>query len=728
MSSANTITGGGADLTAPSSRTGLVSPLNPSVAAFEYTSPSSSVPSSPSRASVDGDEDNATALKRHLSYYFSDQNLAKDAFLVSHMNADMYVPCTLVASFRAIKSRTTDLVLVVEVLRTLDNVEVDDEGTMVRPKNYMLLQSPRGTLIVQDVPTKIKKAGGKVKKLFQGGPNPVTIQADTVGRWFVTFEGGEEASQTALKLLEGKSIDGNLVSASIKVQGPLLRGGGVMAPAFSQAGAQMVPNQGMVGMPFPGYFDPQAQAFAFYGQQPVMSPYAYAYAPGMVPSYQAGAPVGMVPGQGMNFARMNPAQFQPNQSGGSAQQQVAGNNRRTTAANGSGRQDQSRRQSGNRNGNNTNQPNQPQQPSQHSQAKHRRSSSTGSDTSHSSKDNANTNSNSGSRKGKSNTRPDNSAAAHVPKNKKPTKPAATDTAQQIAPTKKKKEPVKQPAPELALNNFPSLGGKPSSSSKDAPIGWGSSGGENFADIAKRKMPGSPTRDPKPPSVPPSTNTASVSGGNNASTTAAPAKKPAAAKGPGDKKTGSGSGSDTPASLPKLSVVDTSFAIPPNTSQPPTHSVPADKPTPAAAKPVQAPPKVKTAPAPKKPAWGKPPTKPSAAAIVPGRVSISDTTISAPKPAPTPSISQASSATTTSAVKKASHVKKSDAGVAQPKAPVAVEKAPAKKADVPTGIASVTNAEPKQPLAGTTEAPKSVWGQSAGRKPSFAEMLKAKNNS
>lgn len=56
-------------------------------------------------------------LKNQLEYYFSQENLAVDAYLVSQMDSDQFVPIATVASFSQVKQLTTDLQLVVEVLK-----------------------------------------------------------------------------------------------------------------------------------------------------------------------------------------------------------------------------------------------------------------------------------------------------------------------------------------------------------------------------------------------------------------------------------------------------------------------------------------------------------------------------------------------------------------------------------------------------------------------------------
>ena len=63
------------------------------------------------------------ALAAQLEYYFSRENLANDAYLVSQMDGDQYVPIWTVANFNQIKKLTTDIKLITEVLKESPNVQ-----------------------------------------------------------------------------------------------------------------------------------------------------------------------------------------------------------------------------------------------------------------------------------------------------------------------------------------------------------------------------------------------------------------------------------------------------------------------------------------------------------------------------------------------------------------------------------------------------------------------------
>ncbi len=82
----------------------------------------------PTVQSPTGDAPSLERLKQllaaQLEYYFSRDNLANDAYLVSQMDGDQYVPIWTVANFNQIKKLTTDIKLITEVLKESPNVQV----------------------------------------------------------------------------------------------------------------------------------------------------------------------------------------------------------------------------------------------------------------------------------------------------------------------------------------------------------------------------------------------------------------------------------------------------------------------------------------------------------------------------------------------------------------------------------------------------------------------------
>lgn len=76
------------------------------------------------------------------------QNLVNDTFLVSHMDSQMYVPISLIASFKRVREWTSDINLVVKTLRESSAVIVDESGTKVKPN----ISQERNTIILRDMP------------------------------------------------------------------------------------------------------------------------------------------------------------------------------------------------------------------------------------------------------------------------------------------------------------------------------------------------------------------------------------------------------------------------------------------------------------------------------------------------------------------------------------------------------------------------------------------------
>jgi hypothetical protein len=58
-------------------------------------------------------------LKRQLEYYFSPENLSIDSYLISQMDAEQYVPISIIARFNKVKNLTDSLELIIDVLKGL---------------------------------------------------------------------------------------------------------------------------------------------------------------------------------------------------------------------------------------------------------------------------------------------------------------------------------------------------------------------------------------------------------------------------------------------------------------------------------------------------------------------------------------------------------------------------------------------------------------------------------
>jgi hypothetical protein len=173
-------------------------------------------PAQPAEPKLEGQE-LFNALQNQLEFYFSRQNLSTDAYLISQMNSQKYVPVDVIANFRKVKSMTEDKELLVQVMRTCKNLVANEEGTMVRPN----LKMERNTLILRDIPSSTPLE--EVKAIFDDKCGKVVnIRSDVGDTWFVTFETQDQCMDTCLHL-SNKTFKGNRIACRVKSEN-LLRG------------------------------------------------------------------------------------------------------------------------------------------------------------------------------------------------------------------------------------------------------------------------------------------------------------------------------------------------------------------------------------------------------------------------------------------------------------------------------------------------------------------------
>ncbi|XP_051518973.1 la-related protein 4-like isoform X3 [Myxocyprinus asiaticus] len=151
------------------------------------------------------------SLKKELEFCFSRENLSKDLYLISQMDSDQFVPIWTIASMEDIKVLTTDMDLILDVLRSSPMVQVDEKGEKVRPNHK------RCIIILREVPetTPVEE----VEALFKNDncPKVISVEFAHNNNWYITFQSDTDAQQAYRYLREEvKTFQGKPIMARIK--------------------------------------------------------------------------------------------------------------------------------------------------------------------------------------------------------------------------------------------------------------------------------------------------------------------------------------------------------------------------------------------------------------------------------------------------------------------------------------------------------------------------------
>ncbi|KAM4562938.1 la ribonucleoprotein 4Aa isoform 3-T3 [Odontesthes bonariensis] len=188
-----------------------VNGMEPQELGFSPAEPTTGTSDSKTEEQPISSENLRESLKKELEFYFSRENLSKDLYLMSQMDSDQFVPIWTIASMEGIKVLTTDMDLILDVLRSSPMVQVDEKGEKVRPNHK------RCIIILREVPetTPVEE----VESLFKNDncPKVISVEFAHNNNWYITFQSDTDAQQ-AYKYLreEVKTFQGKPIMARIK--------------------------------------------------------------------------------------------------------------------------------------------------------------------------------------------------------------------------------------------------------------------------------------------------------------------------------------------------------------------------------------------------------------------------------------------------------------------------------------------------------------------------------
>lgn len=157
-------------------------------------------------------EELLVAVRKQVEYYFSRANLASDAFLVSQMDAQMFVPLDVIAGFNGVQKLTKEIPVLLEAASTSEHLVLDQSGPF--PKLRPNVTSERSTLILRDIPQATPEAD--VKLLFGEYAAEIrTIKSEIGDNWYVHFN-GEAPALSAFEHLQSQTFNGASIRARIK--------------------------------------------------------------------------------------------------------------------------------------------------------------------------------------------------------------------------------------------------------------------------------------------------------------------------------------------------------------------------------------------------------------------------------------------------------------------------------------------------------------------------------
>jgi len=175
------------------------------------------------------------AICKQVEYYFSRQNLSTDHYLVSQMNHDLFVPISVIANFKMVKTLTNDYDLICEAVKNSNQVIIDEVNKKLKP-NIVL---KRNTVIIRDIPQSTPQE--EILNLFSPDNQPDNIHSDIGDTWFTSFE-TEDKAIDAVQHLRTQKWNDKPIQARIKTESLLKSVGATPTPSTQQNGSSYQPN------------------------------------------------------------------------------------------------------------------------------------------------------------------------------------------------------------------------------------------------------------------------------------------------------------------------------------------------------------------------------------------------------------------------------------------------------------------------------------------------------